>query len=44
MGVDKKAENGKRVFVLPERIGAVRKVVAPERAAVDSAWAVLGGR
>ena len=44
MGVDKKAENGRRVFVLPERIGAVRKVVAPERAAVDSAWAVLGGR
>ena len=44
MGVDKKAENGRRVFVLPERIGAVRKVVAPDRAAVDSAWAVLGGR
>ena len=44
MSVDKKAENGKCVFVLPERIGSVRKVSGLDRAAVDRAWEALEGK
>ena len=44
MSVDKKAENGKCVFVLPERIGCVRKVSGLDRAAVDRAWEALEGK
>lgn len=44
MGVDKKAERGKRVFILPERIGSVIKVTAPHHALVDKAWSVLEER
>ncbi len=41
MGVDKKAAKGKRVFILPTRIGAVHKVSEPERDLVDQAWSAL---
>ncbi|MDR1760781.1 MAG: 3-dehydroquinate synthase [Fibrobacter sp.] len=38
MGVDKKAEKNSRVYILPTRIGAVRKIPNIEKELVDKAW------
>lgn len=42
MGIDKKADKGKRVFILPSKIGEVRIVSGIEREFIDQAWNVLG--
>ena len=38
MAVDKKAEKGTRVYILPTRIGAVEKVTNIEKDIVTKAW------
>lgn len=42
MGIDKKAEKGKRVFILPTKIGEVKILSVSEREWVDQAWNALG--
>jgi shikimate kinase / 3-dehydroquinate synthase len=43
MGVDKKAEKGKRVFILPTEIGKVQKVISPDKELVNKAWEIIRG-
>ncbi len=44
MGVDKKVEKNRRVYILPKRIGEVKKVADVEESLVKEAWkAVLPG-
>ena len=38
MAVDKKAEKGARVYILPTRIGEVKKIVNIEKEIVTKAW------
>ncbi len=41
MGVDKKVEKDRRVYILPTRIGEVKKVANVEEALVKEAWKVV---
>ncbi len=41
MGVDKKVEKNKRVYILPTKIGEVKKVANVEEALVKEAWKVV---
>ena len=41
MGVDKKVEKNKRVYILPTKIGAVKKVSNVEESLVKEAWKVV---
>jgi 3-dehydroquinate synthetase len=38
MAVDKKAEKGTRVYILPTKIGKVEKVVNIEKETITKAW------
>jgi 3-dehydroquinate synthetase len=38
MAVDKKAEKGARVYILPTRIGEVKKVVNVDKEIIAKAW------
>jgi len=41
MGVDKKVEKAKRVYILPSRIGSVEKVTDPAETLVHKAWEAI---
>ena len=41
MAVDKKAEKGKRVYILPTKIGAVEKVVNIEKDIINQSWGAI---
>lgn len=41
MGVDKKAEKGTRVYILPTKIGAVEKICNVEKEKIDQAWKAI---
>jgi 3-dehydroquinate synthetase len=43
MAVDKKAEKGTRVYILPTEIGKVEKVVNIEKETVAKAWEAIRG-
>jgi shikimate kinase/3-dehydroquinate synthase len=44
MAVDKKAERGKRIFVLPTAIGSVKKMAIESSELVDQAWEAIEGK
>ena len=41
MSVDKKAEKGTRVYILPTQIGAVQKVCNVEKDIINQAWEAI---
>ncbi len=41
MAVDKKAEKGKRVYILPTKIGAVEKVVNIDKDIINQSWGAI---
>ena len=43
MAVDKKAEKGARVYILPTKIGKVEKVVNIEKETITKAWDAIRG-
>lgn len=43
MAVDKKAEKGTRVYILPTKIGAVKKVTNIDKQIVAESWAAIRG-
>ena len=43
MSIDKKASKGKRVYILPTKIGTVEKVVNIDKAIVEKSWKAIQG-
>ena len=43
MSIDKKATKGKRVYILPTKIGTVEKVVNIDKAIVEKSWKAIQG-
>ncbi len=44
MGVDKKAEKGTRVYILPEKIGKVQKIVNVDKEIINKSWDAIRGK
>ena len=44
MSVDKKAEKGTRVYILPEKIGKVQKIVNVDKEIINKSWDAIRGK